>query len=278
MKFDELLDNYPAPFFVIKPIYGENGGMIDFRYEFINDAFARFLGKTKNELLHNTFVSVFGNNYDKDWMLFFDRVVKNKTFLSETRFTGVISRTVVIESFCIKPDLCASFIRDYFATNNGDSANNRVNTDVLRKAYYDYMTNFYNINYLNEHKNLIVNSKNIGLVYLDINNLKKTNNEEGHRAGDRLILKFTNFIRNNFSGNDFFRLGGDEFLVIVMGLNEKQFEELCLDVKAELDSSDLASIGYSFYENISDVSECIKDVGLKMEIHKKEMRKRNAKK
>ncbi len=278
MRFDELFDNYPAPFFVINPIYDDKGEMIDFRYRFVNEAFARFLGKAKSELIHNTFVNVFGNNYEKDWMEFFDRVVKNKTFISETRFTGVISRTVVIESFFIQPNMCASFIRDYFATTNGTSANNKINTDVLRKTYYDYMTNFYNINYLNEHLNLFLNSKNIGLVYLDINNLKKTNNVEGHRAGDRLILKFTNFIRNNFSGNDFFRLGGDEFLVIVMGLDEKNFTKLCEETKEELNLNDLAAIGYSYYETITDLEESIKDVGLKMEIHKKEMKRKNAKK
>ncbi len=276
MKFDELLDNYPTPFFVIEPIYNGANEMYDFRYEFLNEAFARFLGKSKHELLHNTFVDVFGNNAEKDWLEFFDRVVKNKSFIAETRFSTVISRTIVIESFCIKPNLCASFIRDYFSTNIVESAS-KVNTDVLKKAYYDYMTNFYNENYLNEHRDLFVNSKNIGLVFLDIIDLKKTNDEDGHRAGDRLIMKFTNFLRNNFSGNDFFRLGGDEFLVVVMGLDEKAFDILCEDTKEELERKKLASIGYSFFESITSIKESIDEVRLKMEIHKKEMKKENAK-
>ncbi len=278
MKFDELMDNYPSPFFVIDPIHDETGKMVDFRYKFINEAFARFLGKSKKELLHNTFVSVFGNDYEENWMDFFDKVVKKKNYISETRFTSVISRTVVIESFYIQPHYCANFIREYFSTNDGSSANNSLNKSSLKKAHYDYMTNFYNINYLNEHMDLIQNSNNIGLIYLDINNLKKTNNEEGHRAGDRLILKFTNFLRNNFIGNDFFRLGGDEFLVIVMGLDSKKFDQLCGSTKEELEINKLAAIGYKFYDRINNLEEGIKEVSELMEAHKKKMKRKAAKK
>ena len=37
MKFNELLDNYPVPFFVIEPIYNEKGEMYNFKYRFINE-------------------------------------------------------------------------------------------------------------------------------------------------------------------------------------------------------------------------------------------------
>ena len=104
MKFDELLDNYPTPFFVIKPIYNEKEEMINFSYVFINEAFARFLGKTKSEMIHNDFVSLFGNDYEKDWMDFFNSVIKSKSYTAETRFSSVISRTIVIESFYIRPN------------------------------------------------------------------------------------------------------------------------------------------------------------------------------
>lgn len=277
MKFDELLDNYPTPFFVIKPIYDEKGEMYNFRYFFINEAFARFLGKTKEELLHNDFISVFGDDYEKDWMEFFDRVIKMKGFVAETRFTKKVSRTLVIESFYIKNDLCANFIRDYYSSSEEDAVYKKMSIDNLEKAYYDYMTNFYNSNYLKEHTELIEKSNNLGLIYLDIIGLKNVNYDKGHSAGDQLILQFTRFIREKFVGNDFFRLGGDKFLIVVMGLNDSQFNKLCDNVKIELSESKIAAIGYKYYPIINNLDGCINEIDALMKQHKKEI-KRNGKK
>ncbi len=278
MEKSDLFDNYPSPFFVIEPIYNENGSMVNFRYKFVNESFARFLGKSKDELLGHDFVSVFGNNYEIDWMNFFNNVIKTKGFVAETRFTSVISRTVVIESFYINPGLCASFIKDYYSSSNGDSIDgNRSNIDVLFKAYHDYMTNFYNETYLKENRGLIEKVRNVGLVFLDINNLRKTNNEKGHRAGDQLILDFSKEIRNNFKGHDYFRLGGDEFLVITMGLGEKDFVNQCENVKKRFKEMDIATLGYKFYETIENLSLAVLEVS---DLMKKEkmLRKNNDKK
>lgn len=277
MEKSNLFDNYPSPFFVIEPIYDEKDAMVNFRYKFVNESFARFLGKSKDELLGHDFVSVFGNDYKIDWMNFFNNVIKTKGFVAETRFTSVISRTVVIESFYINPGLCASFIKDYYSSSNGDLIDgNRSNIDVLYKAYHDYMTNFYNETYLKENRELIEKISNVGLIYLDINNLRKVNNEKGHRAGDQLILEFSKDLRNSFKGHDYFRLGGDEFLVISMGLNEKQFIDECEKTKKHFKELDLATLGYKFYKTIDNLSQAVKEVSDLMKEEKK-LRKNNDK-
>ncbi len=278
MKFDELFDNYPIPFFVIEPIYNEKEEMINFKYRYLNESFARFLGKSKNEIYLNDFISMYGENYEKDWMNFFNKIIETKGFISETRFTSIIKRTIVIESFYIKPNLIANFIKDFYSPKNELDEKNKPNIDILRKANYDYMTNFYNENYLKENLKLIEQSQKIGFVFLDINNLTKINNEKGHKAGDELILDFVNEVRSNFVGNDYFRLGGDEFLVIVIGLTENKFNELCLNVQKKFDEMDLASLGFKFYESIVDLYECIKEAEQDMLSHRKQVRRLNVKK
>ena len=53
------------------------------------------------------------------------------------------------------------------------------------------------------------------VVQLDINNLKKVNDEYGHAEGDRHIISAANIIRNCFSDiGTCYRTGGDEFIVI----------------------------------------------------------------
>lgn len=278
MKFNDLMDKYPSPFFVIEPIYNELGKMDNFRYIFVNEAFARFVGKSKKELFHNDFISVFGNIGEIDWMKFFEYVVEKKGFIAEARFTSVLNRTIVIESFYMGPKLCANFIRDYFTNPNEQYVSNMAAADILRKANYDYMTNFYNVSYLNENEELIQSSKNIGLVFMDINGLKKINDEEGNQAGDKAILDFSNYIRKKFAGGDFFRLGGDDFLIIIMGLDDNKFAELCNNVVNELNESNFGTIGFKFYEDIPNLTEAIGEVKDLMFVHKKQMRKINGKK
>lgn len=51
----------------------------------------------------------------------------------------------------------------------------------------------------------------------DVNNLKKTNDKYGHEAGDILICESAKLICMAFSHSPVFRIGGDEFAVILIG-------------------------------------------------------------
>ena len=53
------------------------------------------------------------------------------------------------------------------------------------------------------------------IVILDVNNLKYINDTEGHQAGDRYICNACRIICNTFKHSPVYRIGGDEFAVIV---------------------------------------------------------------
>ena len=55
------------------------------------------------------------------------------------------------------------------------------------------------------------------IVMMDVNNLKKINDENGHKAGDQYILGCCRMVCNAFKHSPVFRIGGDEFVVIVEG-------------------------------------------------------------
>ena len=61
--------------------------------------------------------------------------------------------------------------------------------ELLKMCYYDKATGAYNRNWF--EKNYIENPvhKNISLAVIDINNLKRVNDSNGHFAGDELIKK-----------------------------------------------------------------------------------------
>jgi diguanylate cyclase (GGDEF)-like protein len=63
----------------------------------------------------------------------------------------------------------------------------------------------------------------LGVVNMDLNGLKRTNDMYGHDAGDRLIQDTAGFIKQIFPIETLYRPGGDEFLAILSGTSEEEF-------------------------------------------------------
>lgn len=61
---------------------------------------------------------------------------------------------------------------------------------------------------------------------LDINDLKKVNDSEGHQAGDQLIREACKIVCTTFKHSPVFRIGGDEFAVISQGSDLERLDEL----------------------------------------------------
>lgn len=56
-----------------------------------------------------------------------------------------------------------------------------------------------------------------GIVVFDINDLKVVNDTQGHKAGDELIKESCKLVCRTFSHSPVYRIGGDEFIVILKG-------------------------------------------------------------
>lgn len=64
--------------------------------------------------------------------------------------------------------------------------------------------------------------KGFSLAFLDIDNLKLVNDGYGHRAGDQLLTFFVQVLKQSTRQGDILsRWGGDEFLLALMGTDEK---------------------------------------------------------
>ena len=89
-------------------------------------------------------------------------------------------------------------------------------------AYTDPMTGLLNRTAYMEEERLPLSQ---GCIYilLDINNLKQINDQYGHRQGDQLIIRAARHIQRCFrEEGSCYRIGGDEFLVILKKSSEAQ--------------------------------------------------------
>ncbi|RPI36504.1 MAG: diguanylate cyclase [Nitrospiraceae bacterium] len=70
------------------------------------------------------------------------------------------------------------------------------------------------------------NKKTFAILFLDLNGLKKINDEFGHREGDRTLIDVSNVLKRTFRQADIIaRIGGDEFTVLIADVPDKTIEE-----------------------------------------------------
>ncbi len=97
-------------------------------------------------------------------------------------------------------------------------------------AFRDPLTEVFNRHFLQEQLHFFtMNRKNfpVGVIYLDLDNLKRVNDRFGHKVGDLYIQKFASILRSSVRKGDLIiRLGGDEFLIVVPKAGERQLEEI----------------------------------------------------
>lgn len=84
-----------------------------------------------------------------------------------------------------------------------------------------------------------------GLLYLDLDDFKAVNDRHGHLVGDIVLAEVARrFSRFSFGTAEMFRIGGDEFAVIVTGARGRLgLEELARDIAASMAEPIATAVG-----------------------------------
>ena len=86
--------------------------------------------------------------------------------------------------------------------------------EIYKLAYMDTLTGVYNRNYYNYSSKFTYSIDECYVLFVDIDGLKKVNDELGHAEGDDLIRSVANQLKKLTGAREICRLGGDEFIVI----------------------------------------------------------------
>ena len=131
----------------------------------------------------------------------------------------------------------------FFVTNSLDRKKQQAYLEKL--SYRDMLTGLYNRNRYIERLEAYkqVQDQQIGAIYIDLNGLKKVNDEQGHRAGDELIVRAAGTIAGIFA-EDAYRVGGDEFVVILLDVSREDFARKTEQLRRQMRENSVdASIG-----------------------------------
>ena len=95
--------------------------------------------------------------------------------------------------------------------------------DTLQRiAMTDQLTRLKNRNCfdlkLPEYTHLAQSS--LDCIYVDVNGLHELNDTQGHAAGDQMLSRIAGVLQDTFGENDTYRIGGDEFVVFAIDVDE----------------------------------------------------------
>ncbi len=103
----------------------------------------------------------------------------------------------------------------------------REHEKLQRESTQDHLTGCHNRSYLMKHAPRILEfahrkKMSVALLFIDLDGFKKVNDALGHACGDRLLIAVAQTVQSMVRDYDIFvRLGGDEFLLLLPGMDRE---------------------------------------------------------
>jgi len=114
------------------------------------------------------------------------------------------------------------------------SKDEKIN-ELGNMALRDSMTNVGNKTAYTNSISALSDNEDYGIVLMDANNLKMINDNYGHEAGDTYIQGCCKILCDTFCHSPVFRIGGDEFAVILKGRDFRNRESLMKQITETFD-------------------------------------------
>ena len=91
----------------------------------------------------------------------------------------------------------------------------------------DPLTGCYNRRFLLEVEKRLASFETWGTIVVDVDNFKEYNDDFGHQKGDEVLMKVSRFLQQNARSEDaVVRMGGDEFLLLLLGASARYVAEV----------------------------------------------------
>ena len=122
-----------------------------------------------------------------------------------------------------------------------------------RAALRDELTGLYNRRFVVESlsQDLMEAGRQDALVMVDVDNFKKVNDTYGHSTGDMVLICIANIMESICSRHKVVRWGGEEFLLVLMGVTEDEVLRICESIRREVSAFMFRSGDCTFFCTIT---------------------------
>ncbi|PHU36653.1 GGDEF domain-containing protein [Pseudobutyrivibrio ruminis] len=150
-----------------------------------------------------------------------------------------------------------------------------LQSEMLYMSEHDILTDARNRKAFNSKIGMLEGMDiSVGICFVDINGLKSVNDEMGHEAGDNVIKEASEAIASIFKKKYCYRIGGDEFVVVMPQVSEETFAKHVERLRKKSKKISMA-IGSVWSETCLDVEELVNIADKNMYADKTEFYSKN---
>jgi diguanylate cyclase (GGDEF)-like protein len=206
--------------------------------------------KERNPIWYESFTSAHGKNIVLFPLKFGEKLIG---YIWAMNY-DVAKATTIKETFEITAYILASAISNYLLMDR---------LKVLSSK--DILTGVMNRNEMNNYVDKLSLESNpagvsVGVIFADLNGLKRVNDQCGHNMGDTLLKNAAKTLEEVFDTDEIYRAGGDEFTIIVTGITEEELGkrvEAIREVSQKYDHVCFA-IGQCYDDSKSNVRQALR--------------------
>jgi len=159
------------------------------------------------------------------------RILQRRRELTESLGKRVSLKTAILDVLA-----SANYLRVPILMEYEEFKKLQINaaTDSLTELYNRRLFDEYCDKELNRAKRY---GQPLAVVLLDLHKLKEVNDQHGHMQGDKVLQLAADTLRNTIRAADFaFRIGGDEFALLLPQTDAEQAATLCQRIRAQFES------------------------------------------
>ena len=192
-----------------------------------------------------------------------DRIQRTKLEYKENDLYEVTSRYVEVDGKPCVMELVRHMSDNCLIDAEGrDKLLNKL-TSYHDELYIDALTGAYNRRYYEDK--IKTSTQKCGVAMIDLDDFKLYNDTCGHDAGDAVLKTLVLMIRDCVRDEDsLIRYGGDEFLLLMPEISQKEFEERLEKAKQKINEADVPGytnlhLSVSVGGVLSEASESVED-------------------
>ena len=192
-----------------------------------------------------------------------DRIQRTKLEYKENDLYEVTSRYVEVDGKPCVMELVRHMGDNCLIDAEGrDKLQNKLNS-YHDELYIDALTGAYNRRYYEDK--IKTSTQKCGVAMIDLDDFKLYNDTCGHDAGDAVLKTLVLMIRDCVRDEDsLIRYGGDEFLLLMPEISQKEFEERLEKAKQKINEADVPGytnlhLSVSVGGVLSEASESVED-------------------
>ncbi|MGA8223372.1 MAG: GGDEF domain-containing protein [Candidatus Acidiferrales bacterium] len=162
---------------------------------------------------------------------YWDRILQRRGELAENLGKRVSLKTAMVDVLA-----STNFLRVPILMEYDEFKKLQINaaTDALTGLYNRRLFDEYCDKELNRAKRY---GQQLAIVILDLHKLKQVNDRHGHLQGDQVLQLAATTLRKTMRASDFaFRIGGDEFALLLPQTDPEQAHTLCRRVRAQYET------------------------------------------